>query len=160
MFVKMLIGSKANTDEKYRMYIQKRQKLWVALAVIGVLTLGVGILCGMNVMGDQASFLSGLYSGLGAAMLAVAFGRAMKDRKLLKSSEVLHSERLKAQDERLIAVGEKSLSLSGLIAIGFAYVGLLVSGFFNMTVFWTLWVVVIAYAVIYTITFAIMNRRM
>lgn len=160
MFVKMLIGSKANTDEKYRVYIQKRQKLWIGLALMGLLTLGVGILCGMNVMGDQTSFLSGLYSGVGGGMLAVAIGRAMKDRKLLKNSRVLHSERLKAQDERLIAVGEKSQSMSGLIAFGFAYVGLLVSGFFNMTVFWTLWVVVIAYAIIYVITFAIVNRKM
>lgn len=142
MFVKMLIGSKANTDEKYRVYIQKRQKLWMVLALLGIITLGVGILCGMNVIGKQESFLSGLYSGVGGGMLAVAIGRAMKDRKLLKNSRVLHSERLKAQDERLIAVGEKSQSMSGFIAFGFAYAGLLVSGFFNMTVFWTLWVVV------------------
>lgn len=161
MIMKILENQKTvKTDEEYKAVLKGRQKILIFMGIIGAITLGLGAYLGYDAEGKQASFLCGVYSGIGAALLAVAVVRCLKIRRLLRDARKIREARLAAQDERTAALTQRALSMAGLVAVGFAYVGLLIAGFFSMTVFWTLWVLIIVYFVSMIFLCLYYNKKM
>ncbi len=130
----------AGTDEEFRRKLTARKRVILAGVLMGALAFASGILM-LFIMPDtkQNSFLAGVYCGVGTAAIVIG-GRALyKMRKMLKDESLLRKERIKEGDERAAEIG-KQATVSGVQIYLFAMLaGLLVSGFFSMQVFWTLW---------------------
>ncbi|MGO5052583.1 hypothetical protein ACTQ6A_08660 [Lachnospiraceae bacterium LCP25S3_G4] len=160
MLMKSLWKTTARTDDEYRNVLKGRMKIWYVMSAIGIITLIVGVLSAIEASGHQASFLSGVYSGLGFGLIAVAIVNMIATRKLLKNDEKIRQKRLACQDERVIMISQKALILASSVILIGVYLGILVMGFFSLQVFWTLWVIIMAYAVVYLIARAYYERKL
>lgn len=140
----------ANTDEEYRRKLESRQKLsWVTL-MMGIAAVIAGIIM-LRVMPDQhrTAFLSGVYCGVGAGVIIADLVSLFKVRKILKDEVLLHRERIKESDERKNEIGRRAAARAATVFIFILFAALIVSGFFSMAVFWTLWGSLIIYFFIF-----------
>ncbi|MGC4020300.1 MAG: hypothetical protein QM793_14445 [Muricomes sp.] len=138
----------AKTDEEYREKMTSGIKLNFMLGGVGIITIAVAILWMIQGEGMHDGFLSGVFAGTGGTILFLAVHNILKIKKLLKDEKLLRAERLKVSDERNHMIAQKSMYWSSIIVIGACYLVMLVSGFFNMAVFWSLWSVVMIYCVV------------
>ena len=79
---------------------------------------------------------------------------------MLKNHVLLRKKRLELQDERSIQIKQKSMAATGTVLIILAYTGLLAAGFLNMTVFWTIFAVIIIQCVVYLVTWAYYDQKL
>lgn len=149
MFIKMMLQG-ANTDEEYRRKLESRQKLsWVTL-LMGIAAVIAGIIM-LRVMPDshRTAFLSGLYCGVGAGVIVADIVSLLKVRKMLRDDMMLHRERIKESDERKNEIAKRTAATAMMVFVYILFAALIVSGFFSMEVFWTLWGSLIAYFLIF-----------
>lgn len=140
----------ANTDEEYRRKLESRQKLsWVTL-IMGIAAVIAGIIM-LRVMSDshRTAFLSGLYCGVGAGVIVADIVSLLKVRKMLRDDTMLHRERIKESDERKNEIAKRTAATAMTVFVYVLFAALIVSGFFSMEVFWTLWGSLIAYFLIF-----------
>lgn len=149
MLIRTLWNTTAKTDEEYRGILKGRIRLWILLGLVGMITLMVGIISGLGAVGHQSSFLSGLYTGIGFAFLAISIARIIRTKKILKDDSKIRQMRLKAQDERTILISQKALSMAAVVLLVAMYIGMLVMGFINLTVFWILWSMIMCFMAAY-----------
>lgn len=142
------IFKKAKTDEEYRKKMVFNSRMNFLLCGVGVITIIASIIRMFNITETQDAFTSGVFAGTGAAILAVGGREIWKAKKLMKDAKRLREERLKASDERNSVIQQKTTYLSSMILLAVCYVALLISCFFNMTVFWTIWGILILYFVL------------
>lgn len=135
----------AKTDEEYRDKLIAKRRLNMRLIGVGAVTLIVAVIWIFRVEGVQEAFLCGVYSGTGAVIIIFGVQDIFKTRKLLQDGQLLRKERLKASDERNLLIMQKSMFSSGVAVMALCYVVLLISGFFNMVVFWCMWGIMILY---------------
>ncbi|MBA4700437.1 MAG: hypothetical protein H2212_13505 [Ruminococcus sp.] len=138
----------AKTDEEYRHKMISGIKIDIVVCAVGIATIVVAVLWAIIGNGLRGSFLSGVFAGTGAAILFFGIKHIWKAKKLIKDEKLLRAERLKASDERNHMITQKSMYWSGIIVAGICYIVMLVSGFFNMAVFWSTWAVVMVYSVL------------
>lgn len=159
MLVKALLRG-AKTDEEYKEKLLVRRKLNLFLMGVGCVTLLVAVLWMMRVESVQEAFLSGVFSGTGAAIIIFGARDIVKTRKLLRDEQRLREERLKVSDERSLLIMQKSMFLAGIIVMALCYVLLLISGFFNMAVFWCVWGIMMLYFLISVILKKYYEKRL
>ena len=133
----------AKTDEEYREKLKQRRNFIPVLAVLGAASIVVSML--LLCFGGEREFVAGLYMGLGCGILAVCIVWFLKLRKLLKDEKKLRVKRLAESDERNIQVALKAHYTAGVLLILTGYMVMLVSGFFSMEVFWTVWALIMLY---------------
>ena len=133
----------AKTDEEYREKLRKRKKFTPVLIILGAAAIVVSMY--LLQCKEDRDFVAGLYMGIGCGVLAVSIVWFLKIRSLLKDEKKLRVKRLKESDERNIQVTLKAHYTAGLLLILTGYTVLLVSGFFSMEVFWTVWVTIMLY---------------
>jgi hypothetical protein len=141
------LNNGAKNDEEYKIKIMKSMKKNIFLSVVGVVTIVIAILMATKTQETAGSFLSGVFVGTGAVVLVFCLKQVQKSKKILADEKLLHTERLKASDERNQMIMEKTMYWSGTLVMGACYAIMLLAGFFNMAVFWTLWSVILAYCV-------------
>ncbi len=139
------LNNGAKNDEEYKNKIIHSMKKSMLLSAVGVITIVVAILMAVRTQETAGSFLSGVFVGTGAVVLFFSLKQIQKSKKILADEKLLHAERLKAFDERNQLIMEKTMYWSGALVMGACYAIMLVAGFFNMAVFWTLWSVVLVY---------------
>lgn len=149
MLIKTLWNTTAKTDDEYKEILTGRIRLWLLLGLVGLATLIVGIIAGLGAVGHQSSFLSGLYTGIGFAFLAISIARVLGTKKILKDELKIRQMRLKAQDERTILISQKALSMTAVILLITMYIGMLVMGFIDLIIFWILWSLIMCFTVVY-----------
>lgn len=150
----------AKTDEEYRGKLKNRIKINAALSLLGLITIVVGIFYMSRGEDMRSGFLCGLFVGTGLAIVFYGLKEVLKIRKLLKSEKRLREERLKVNDERNKMIGEKSLSWAGVVTMVLCYFGILISGFFDMVVFWTIWTIVMSYSILAVILKRYLDKKL
>lgn len=153
MLIKLLTITTAANDNEYRKVINTRKRLLGIVELGGVLSLLCSYLIGKgyfihNMIESQQLFLSGLYAGIGAGLVVAGIISLLSCDKMLKDPARLHAARLKETDERNVMIASKSFSTAGSVLVICLFAALLLAGFFNLAVFWTLWACVIGYFVI------------
>ena len=83
-------------------------------------------------------FVSGVYAGLGAALLVSAAVKLLHGRKLLRDEETLQKERRKNRDERREAIAQKSMQYAGVTVLLLALPAMLIGSLFSIVVFLSL----------------------
>ncbi len=157
MLFQSMWGS-ANTDEEYREKLRKRRNFIPVMVIAGIAAIVVSQF--LLHQGDEKDFVAGLYMGLGSGVLAVSVVWFFKLRGTLRDEKRLREKRLKEWDERNIQMTLKAHYTAGILMIMAGYVTMLVSGFFSMEIFWTVWVMVMLYFILFTIARAIYDKRM
>ncbi len=150
----------AKTDDEYRKVLKKRSIGIGFMMAAGVAALIAAAVLMKSGKGENDDFLSGVYTGIGTAILVSGVIFFFRVRKLFKNPELLRQRRLKESDERSVLLNQKALYLSGVFVIIGAYIALLAAGFFSMAVFWTIWTIVTVYFIIYLICRNILERLM
>ena len=143
----------AGTDEEFRKKLDVRQRILLAETLMGVLVIATGIL--MMIIGPQVektAFLAGLYCGIGSVAVVVGGINLRKIQKMRKDEALLHRERIKESDERSSEIAKQAAAASVLIFLFFMLAAIIVSGFFSMQIFWTLWGTTIGLCVIVKLT--------
>ncbi len=130
----------AGTDEEFKKKLTARKRLLLAGVTMGILAIAAGIMM-IFVMPDteQNAFLAGVYCGAGTAAVVMGTAALYKMRKMLRDESLLRKERIKEGDERTSEIGKKATVFGVQIYLFAMLAGILVSGFFSMQVFWTLW---------------------
>ncbi len=95
--------------------------------------------------------INGIYTGVGSGLIVGGFIVLIKMKIILKDEKKLKQKKLEEQDERNQMIKQKAMYSSAYILIILTYLGLMVSGIFNLTVFFTLWVVTMVYLAVFII---------
>lgn len=149
----------ANTDEEYREKLKHRMHFIPVLVIAGAAAIVVSSVLLWS--GEEKdSFMAGLYMGMGCGVLAVSVVWFLKIRSTLQDEKKLRMKRLKESDERNIQIALKAHYTAGLLLIAAGYVTMLISGFFSMEVFWTVWTLVMLYFVLFLAGKVIYEKRM
>lgn len=159
MLIQML-GQGAKTDEEYRTKLISGIRRDGLLCVLGVVTIIVALAWMTTGNGVNQSFLSGVFTGTGAVMVLFSLKHIVKTRRMLKNEKLLRAERLKKSDERNHMISEKAMCWAGMITMGVCYGAMLVSGFFNMAVFWSAWGAVMVYCVLAVILKKYLGKKL
>lgn len=159
MLVKAIMAQ-VTSDRDYEKVLKKRMYIFYAYIILGIIT---DILAFKFSTGDTAylsSFLSGVYSGTGTGLLVCGVIMLIRTKKILKDEVKLKEKRLQEQDERNRTIMQKSMYTAALILIFLVYLALLISGIFNLVVFWTLWIIAVVYMVIFVLLSFYYNKKM
>lgn len=148
----------AKTDEEFREKLRQRKNFTPVMAILGMASIIVSIFL-LRSDGDR-DFVAGLYMGLGCGIIAVSIIWLLKIRSLLKDEKKLRVKRLKESDERNIQVTLKAHYTAGVLLILTGYLIMLISGFFSMEVFWTVWALIMLYFFLFLIGKVIYEKRM
>lgn len=152
MLLKAII-SNATTDKDYKKVLKKRIYLFYIMMALGTITLALSIIFSTGSYAYLSDFLSGVYSGVGSALIALSVIFIIKTRKILKDEIKLKQKRLEEQDERNQMITQKAIYSAAIILNILVYIGLMIAGIFNLVVFWTLWIVL----VVFMLTFIILQ---
>lgn len=136
-----------NSDEEFRKKLKMRKHFIPVMVIAGAASIVVSMVLLQS--GEEKEFLAGLYMGIGCGVLAVSVVWFLKIRSILQDEKKLRMKRLKESDERNIQVTLKAHYTAGVLMIMAGYVTMLVSGFFSMEVFWTVWALVMLYYVLF-----------
>lgn len=148
----------AKTDEEYREKLKRRRDFIPVMVVSGAASIVVSVL--LIRFREGKEFISGLYMGLGCGILAVSVVWFLRIRNTLQDEKKLRMKRLKESDERNIQLTLKAHYTAGLLLVMTGYVIMLVSAFFSMQVFWTVWGLIMLYFVLFTAGRFIYEKKM
>lgn len=153
MLIKLLTVTTTSNDNEYRKTIKSRRRLLGFVELGGVLSLLCSYLIGKGyfiskAIEDQQSFLSGLYAGIGTGLIVAGIIALFSLDKQLKDPAKLRAARLKETDERNVMIAGKSSGTAGMVLVTCLFAALLIAGFFNITVFWTIWACAVGYFII------------
>lgn len=151
MLMKNLWKIKATTDEEFEKSMKGRVRLCILTAIGGLAAVVISLLFVLGETGHHASFMGGLYSGVGGSITALSIIYALQGRNIIKDKVRLHKKRLESQDERTLLITQKSMSMAAFVMIVILYVGILVAGFVNMVAFWTIFVIAMLGIIVYII---------
>lgn len=131
--------------------------------LLGALAILASVLYGRNpalAARPGAAGIGEFYLVMGAALMAASLVRIARTRRYLRDPELKKKKFLEENDERNRLIGLKSWAFSGYAMYLLLYVGVLVSGFVNMTVARVLMAVTAAFALLLLTFRVVISRRM
>lgn len=155
-----MLDREIKTDEEYFEKLRQDIKKDILVGMIGLAAVVGGIIYLFAEGSMNSSFLGGVFCGTGFAIILCTIKSLLKTRKQLGDDKFRREERLKFSDERNRFIGMRSLSFVGIITMGLCYLGMLVSGFFSMAVFWTFWGIIIVYSITTCILKKYLEKRL
>lgn len=147
-------------DGEYADLIRKKMKLSYAVLLFGALLFGMGITNEFLAFLNTDSFMDGVYSGVGAAIIAVTIRGILKNRKLLKDAKMLHENRIATYDERRIEITQRAVVMTYSVFYMILFAAMLIAGFFNRIIFWCCWMGIILFALVYLTVARYYNKHM
>lgn len=135
MLIKML--TQAETLERYRESVKRRNAVFGAMSVLGLLMMSSGTMAFMEhwIASDRHS---GFICGAGAGLALGGVLLLIQNAKLLKNEKKLKEEWIKEIDERNHLVALKTVTAAAGWTFALVYLALIISFFVNLTVFYVL----------------------
>ncbi|MCH1982119.1 hypothetical protein MCG98_06015 [Ruminococcus sp. OA3] len=148
-------------DRSYANVVRRNQKICALIMVFGVMLIVFGILIGERMTGRHIpDFVSGVYVGLGAALIAGSAVKLLHGRKLLHDEKALQDERRKNRDERSSMIAQKAMQYAGFTVLLLALPAMLIGSLFSIVVFWCFWAVIIILSAMYVGFYAYFNKKL
>lgn len=123
-----------NTDD-FQEKINKRLKVTYVLGVLGIITFMIALIFKNYIVND---FLRGFYVGIGIGLTAASISLIIRFKKLLANKEKLQEKKIEENDERNIYIQIRTAYISFIVSLIVIYLVFIISGLFNLTVFLTL----------------------
>ena len=151
----------AHTDEEYCGILRRRQRIFIAMLLLGVVTFaaaGAAELFSWNVALDSHAL--GFYSGIGTGM---AFGAAtllIRLRRTMKDPDALRKARIRDTDERVAEIGRRATATAGYTLLIAVYLLGIIGGMFYPQLLILLAVLPMIFLLAYLISAFIYNKIM
>ena len=155
MFIRLIAAG--NGD--FKLVLRRRCVLYGMMAAAGLLTLALSLAGTASGLLEE-DFLSGFYAGIGGGLLAGGLYAFINTRRTLKNPARLRAAEVKETDERNREVSLRALSATAWILLVVLYVVLLVSVFFNRTIFWTVFCLGAVFFVTMGLAWLYYNRKL
>ena len=84
------------------------------------------------------SFANGFYAGMGGGLIGAGIATLIKNAKLLKDADKRKEAEIQEKDERNLYISLNAWKYTGFAMLYILYIGIIISGFINVTVFLTL----------------------
>lgn len=152
MLVKGLM-SQTTTDKQYTEVLKKRKLLYYIILFLGAITIACSFIFSSKQFNYLSESKSSLYAGMGSGIMAISIIFIIRLNKILKNEILIKQKRVEEQDERIQMILQKSSTTASEILMILMYIALMISGIFNMVVFYTLYVFVGIYIVTYAISY-------
>lgn len=158
----------AKTNEEYSKIIEKRIPYFILIIILGILTASIAI-CNeiwgfmSNILlnnNNNMSLMDGFYTGIGTFLTVIATISIIRYKKILKSDSSLKKERLKVQDERNQMIVTKAAQSATFTVIICSFFIMLIVGFYNRTVFFCFWGIVVLFFISYRFFNSYYNRKL
>lgn len=162
MFMKMLFANRAGTLEDYRKTVTVSVRAFLAMAVLGLVTLAVTLLVMNGQVAEEhdTAYMQGVWCGIGSGLTAAGVILALRTRKLLKDEAALRKAMLEAKDERNLAINQKAVAAAAGIGLVILYLVMLIVSFFDRTTFQVLAACAMGFIFLYFAARAFYQRRM
>lgn len=138
-------------EEGFRMYIKKKNRLFMLFAVLGLLMIAVAVSDSILQYASAKQHILDLYCGIGSGLFFVSLVKLVMHRRILHNSELCKAARLRHQDERNITIQAKAMQGAAVTVVMGSYVAMLIGGLFHMMIFWCFWLVIMVYMLAYFI---------
>lgn len=149
-----------STADAYRNTLLRKNRYFILLAVLGLLMVAAAMLNLTLHFAPDAMDIVDLYCIIGCTLIALSAAKLFQNRRLLHNEALFQKARLKNTDERNLAISAKAIQgAAGTVIIG-CYFAMLIGGFFNMTVFWCFWIVIMLFGLAYCIFWGYYNAKM
>lgn len=158
---KFFIESPINFDKKCK----ERIAVGIIFIVVGLISLMLAYLAGdrmlvMYLEPDTHDFVPSFYTGIGCGWAAAGIVVLIKNIRYLKNEKLKKEREIYENDERNRMLGLRCWAYTGYVMLILFYIGILISGFINMTVLKTLLVVEVVYVVVLMLFRFILQKSM
>lgn len=150
-----------HTDEGYRKVLLRRQRFFVGMLIMGVVT------CTVAAMAEfldwdvaLSSHALGFYSGMGTG---AAFGAGVflfRLRRTMRDPDRLRKARIAATDERTLEISRRALAAAGYVLLLAVYLVCIIGGLFYPEMLMALAVLAMVFLLAYIVSYLIYNRIM
>ena len=129
----------------------------VSLLLVGLMKSPVTV---FRLEPESYEFVSGFYTGIGFGLIASGTISVVQNVRYLRNGDLRKQRQIYETDERNRMLGLRSWAYSGYAMFLFLYIGILVSGFINVTVMKTFLAVMAAYGVFLFVFRELLKRSM
>ena len=154
-------GQNVHTDEEYRAILRRRQRLYLAMLLLGIVTFaaaGAAELFSWNVALDSHAL--GFYSGIGTGMAFGAVTLLVRLRKTMKDPDALRKARIRDTDERMTEISRRATATAGYSLLIAVYLLGMIGGMFYPQLLILLVVLPMVFLLTYLISAFIYNKTM
>lgn len=118
--------------------LRRRLALAVLAALMGAAAIVLGVLLSGRVTGHFPMFVAGFYSGTGAAVAGIGIFAIVQTLAALRNPVKRKKEETDYYDERNRFIRDKGNAVTGTVMLYLLYAAVIVSGWFDSVVFFTL----------------------
>ena len=150
-----------HTDEDYRKLLLRRQRTYIGMMILGIVTFAVATLA--EILSWDIALSSrdlGFYCGMGTGVTFGALVFLMRVRRSLKSPEKLHAARIKATDERMLEISRRSIAAAGYALLIAVYLACLIGGLYYPVLLTALAILAGIFLITYMMSFFIYSKKM
>ncbi len=155
-----LKSSIATTNEEYKKVIKKRMNTMIALAMTGILTIGVAILTEfshwINVNEDMLKY----YIYFGAGLIGSSAALWIKNSRLLMDEDKIKRSRIANSDERIREISSRAYHIATVILVITMYVIALFGGLFIPILAKVLMCLISFFVLVYLVSYKILEKSM
>lgn len=157
-------GKTFKSNEDYRRYLARQNRIITGYIVIGFLTTVITLLVEFSeeikkfIIIDD--YILGVYEGAGVALLVVGLIKLIRNFRILRDEEELAERRREFGDERIQEISKTAMKFAAWVMITGMYMFSLIGGFFYPALAKVLLIVVCIFLVLYVISYRVLEKRM
>ena len=158
--IENIFKKNVKNNEDYKEVLKAKRVVWLIMLLLGILTIGVGLMSNMWALPNIDDYMKGLYLGFGVGLSVVCSLKLLKIGKVLKNENLLKKERLKNYDERNISIYQKAIVSASFMSMLICYAVALVAGLFNTFITQMIFACVGVYLMIFLAFYFYYQKRM
>lgn len=157
-------GKTFKTNEEYKEFLQKSNRIFLILSIAGILLAVVGF--GAEFAADKFNipividdYMLGVYAGVGTGLFISGIIVMLSNRHTMKNEQKLTEARIEQTDERIQEIGQKATQTATRIMICSLYVIALIGGLFYPVLPKLLVIILMIFFLSYKISYQIIEKR-
>ncbi len=150
-----------HTDEDYLKVLRRRQRFYIGMLVLGLMTsaiTGLAELFELHYIMSPRQF--GFYCGVGGGLTGGAVVFLLRNHQAMRDPQKLREARIKATDERTLDISRRALAAAGYALLIAVYLACLIGGLFYPELLMILAGLACVFLATYVISFFIYNKMM
>jgi len=156
----LLCNTTAKTNEEYRQVVKVRMYRFLCLGFIGSITLAIALLTEFYWKLDVNEHMLGVYTGVGAGLLAASIALWIKNKRLLGNEEKLKESRISNADERIQEISSRAFKMAAIVMLVAMYAVALIGGLFYPVLVEMLLAIISVFAFTYVVAYFAYSKRM
>lgn len=127
-----------NESMDFKDKCKRRIRINVLFMLLGLVVFMISLIFSQYLADSESTGLPSFYAGLGVGAFAGGFVRLLRNRRYLTDEQLGSKRQVYEMDERIRLMGLRSWSYTGYTMFLLLYLGIVISGFYNVIVMRTL----------------------